>query len=349
MRRLHPKKQLKASGLLALLFLLISALPGYSFTGLYAFGDSLSDTGRNPSQPGTYFNGRYSNGALWVKYLSTQLGFAYDPSRNFAFAGSTSSNLAAQVSQLVANTNLDNALFTLWTGGNDFIDNASLAINDPAWSAVINAAVMNITNALGSLYALGAREILVGNIPNIAQIPAAANLPPFYQSYLTTKVGIFNSQLNAGITLVRQRCPGLQIYQLDMYALFGNCYNTPANYGFTVVKNDVLDDTSLTDKSFDGPGRNYLFWDSIHPTTKTHALIAQSAFQLVAVQSTLQKTAGTWNLFLNHLSPAVSYTVQSSPDLSSWSDYQTLKATSTNATVSLTNAVGERLFYRVKY
>ena len=34
-----------------LLALFLTATTGYSFTALYAFGDSLSDTGRNPATP----------------------------------------------------------------------------------------------------------------------------------------------------------------------------------------------------------------------------------------------------------------------------------------------------------
>ena len=46
------------------------------YTGLYAFGDSLTDTGNTSlasggASPGpAYFNGRYSNGPVWVEYLA---------------------------------------------------------------------------------------------------------------------------------------------------------------------------------------------------------------------------------------------------------------------------------------
>src|ERR1700720_1020420 len=66
-----------------LLALCLAATTGYSFTALYAFGDSLSDTGRNPAPGPSYYNGRYSNGPLWVEYLSAQLGLTYNSSNNF--------------------------------------------------------------------------------------------------------------------------------------------------------------------------------------------------------------------------------------------------------------------------
>jgi hypothetical protein len=46
------------------------------FTGLYAFGDSLTDTGNLPTEfqlPPPYFDGRRSNGILWVEKLAAYL------------------------------------------------------------------------------------------------------------------------------------------------------------------------------------------------------------------------------------------------------------------------------------
>ncbi len=49
---------------------------------------------------------------------------------------------------------------------------------------------------------------------------------------------------------------------------------TPAAYGFTEENIDALSDVTLLDKSFDGPGARYVFWDPIHPTTKAHGIVA---------------------------------------------------------------------------
>jgi len=58
---------------------------------IYVFGDSLSDTGnafsRTGSPPPPYFNGRFSNGPVWVEYLADRLGLPRNPSTNFAFGG----------------------------------------------------------------------------------------------------------------------------------------------------------------------------------------------------------------------------------------------------------------------
>ena len=331
------------------LALCLMANSGWAFSALYSFGDSLSDTGRNPAPAVSYYNGRYSNGALWVEYLATQLGLTYNPSNNLAVAGSTTADLAAEVAQVSAGPDFSGSLFTIWSGGNDFLDNATLGLNDPAWNTVIMSALQNITNAVNSLYAKGAREILVGNLPNIAQIPAANGLPPIYLSYLTSKVVSLNSLLAAGLHTVQLASPGLQIYLLDTYTLFNRCYTSPATYGFAVVTTDALDNAALTDKSFDGPGKNYLFWDSIHPTTKTHALIAAAAFQITGVQLDVRRNASGMTLLVSNLNPGSTYTIQSSTNLANWSNYQILTAASTNASLVLGNAGSGGVFYRVRY
>src|SRR5271170_2372499 len=98
----------------ALAVLILSARTGYSFTALYAFGDSLTDTGRNP--PGAqYYEGRYSNGPLWIEYLSAMLGIPYNASNNLAYSGSTTSDLLSQIAEMPSTNNLQSALFAVWS------------------------------------------------------------------------------------------------------------------------------------------------------------------------------------------------------------------------------------------
>jgi phospholipase/lecithinase/hemolysin len=58
----------------------------------------------------------------------------------------------------------------------------------------------------------------------------------------------------------------------------------------------ALEDPSLTDKSFTGPGADYVFWDIIHPTTKVHALVATLAFQTVAVELNIARNGTNFSL-----------------------------------------------------
>jgi phospholipase/lecithinase/hemolysin len=336
-----------------LLTLLFTATAGRSFTALYVFGDSLSDTGRNPpmgTNASNYFNGRFCNGPLWVEYLSTNLGLPYNPSNNFAISGSTTSDLLTQIAGLPASSNLSSGLFTVVSGGNDFLDSAqTLGTTNSAWSNMIANAVLNISNAVSTLFTNGAREILVGNLANVGQTPSFVGTPAGYSNYVDSKVAVFNTMLASAVTDAMQQHAGLRIYLEDNNLAFGTILTNYVAFGFTDDSIGALQDPNLTNKSFTGPGADYVFWDPVHPTTKVDILTAAAAFQSVGVQLQMAHSGTNLNLTVSNLYPTLSYTIQSSTNLTTWSNYQTFTATNTNATMVLTNRPPAKSFYRVGY
>jgi phospholipase/lecithinase/hemolysin len=224
-----------------------------------------------------------------------------------------------------------------------------LGNNDAAWSNVIANAVLNLTNAIGTLYTNGAREVIVPNLPNLGETPFILDTTPGFSAYLNSKVGQYNTQLASALTNTMQRNAGLRIYPMDANSFFNAIISAPATFGFTVATNGALEDPNLTDKSFTGPGANYVFWDIIHPTTKGHGLIATVAFQLVGVELNMAHSGTNFNLTVLNLNPNLPYTIQSSTNLSTWLDYQTFTAAGTNATMAVTNGLGVNAYYRVRY
>ncbi|DAC32115.1 MAG TPA: hypothetical protein D7H95_04045, partial [Candidatus Poseidoniales archaeon] len=112
---------------------------------LLAFGDSLSDMGNaknsilNVPDVPPYWQGRFSNGQVWVEYvseaygLSTTIGSGASVGDNRAFGGSQSGsgysylllpNVGTQITNYLANVQTSipsNEVVTLWAGGNDFL------------------------------------------------------------------------------------------------------------------------------------------------------------------------------------------------------------------------------------
>jgi phospholipase/lecithinase/hemolysin len=334
-------------GVLAVLFL--ACTPGYSFTALYAFGDSLTDTGKNPPVESGYYNGRYSNGALWIEYLSAMLGIPYNSSNNFAYSGSTTSDLSSQIAGTGAPANPQSALYAVWSGGNDFLQSiGNNSENDAAWNTTISHAVSNIVNAVATLYTNGAREVIVGNLPNLGHIPELSGTGNF-TNYIGTKVELFNVTLGTAVTNLMQGYPGLRIYFMNANQAMTSVYDSPATYGFTVISIGALQDANLTDKSFAGPGANYFFWDPVHPTTKMHAMIGALAYDLVGVRMTLARNGTTLNLTVSNLYPGFQYSIQGSTNLVTWTNYEMFTATSTNLSLQVTNAQRQGAYYRVIY
>ena len=207
----------RAIRLMVLAALLMSTATGYSSTALYCFGDSLTDTSRNPANS-NFYKGRFSNGPLWVEYLSSRLGITFKTNNNMALAGSTTTNLLTQVAAIPASTNLQSALSTMWSGANDFAASQA-GTNDAAWGVVISNAVMNITNAIGMLYTSSAREIILGDLFNLTLTPLYSVIASnsYSSNYAVLKVLQFNSELGTAVTNLMQSSQGLRIYFMDVY------------------------------------------------------------------------------------------------------------------------------------
>ncbi len=67
----------------------------------------------------------------------------------------------------------------------------------------------------------------------------------------------------------------------------------PTEYGFTKSDVGALDDGALIDKSFAGPGADYVFWNGLHGTSKLHALIASWTLDSLPQPSTFEQTNET--------------------------------------------------------
>lgn len=249
---------------------------------LYVFGDSLSDTGavfratggQYPSSP-PYFQGRYSNGRVWVEYLAEQL--SANRAHNFAYGGATtggsSTNLVPGLLSQVQSFTQSHAkvssedLYILWAGANDYLQ----GITNPALP------VANMTKAVESLVRIGATKILIANLPDLGQLPATRNNPN--SSYLSSLTQAHNSGLRRSLKVLKQQSPELQLMTMDANALYQDAIATPTKFGFTQVTRACLSGSSSC-----GNPDQFLFWDSIHPTTAAHRILANAAVAVLETQ-----------------------------------------------------------------
>ncbi|HLH52835.1 MAG TPA: SGNH/GDSL hydrolase family protein [Verrucomicrobiae bacterium] len=274
----------KRGGIAMCLAATLLLVPGSSsaFTSLVAFGDSYTDTGRLPSSPPNYWNGRFSNGPLWIEYMSQMLGFAYDHANNYAVSGSESDELGIQINNYPGTTDSDNVLFAIWSGNNDFGNHLNIGYNDAGWNNQINSVISSLLTASDLLYQKGARNILLFNLVDLTRVPYILNAyPASFRSYVAAKIQTFNVTLANDLPAFRNSHPGLNLYLVDIHNDVNYLLDSYSNLGFTKASVDALDDPNLSDTSFSGPGADYVFWDSEHPTTKTHGLLAKWIFLLL--------------------------------------------------------------------
>lgn len=247
---------------------------------LIVFGDSLSDIGTvfrttnglYPPDP-PYFQGRYSNGRVWVEYLAERLGLAAGQVNNFACGGATSGSqstslvpgLLRQVESFTqTNSELSpTGLYVLWAGANDYLQGAGSAV----------ASVQNILDAIRTLSDAGAKRLLVANLPNLGQLPATSS--GANSAKLVSLTQTHNQELRRALKQLGQQSE-LEMMTLDAYALYEAASSSPAQFGFTNVTTACLSGTGVC-----GNPDQFLFWDGIHPTTAAHRILGQQAFAAI--------------------------------------------------------------------
>lgn len=280
------KKQVVATGFFLLSFLLPLKAMATNFSQLYVFGDSLSDTGnaftatRGLVPPPPYFDGRFSNGLIWVDYLAQDLGLNPSPNTNFAFGGATTGSgntilprlpgLQQEVDGFTqANPTADpNGLYIVWAGGNDFLGGG---VTDPT------GPITNLSKAVTSLAGVGAQNIMVVNLPNLGLIPISSSNSQV-SSTLSYLSGTYNSGLAQTLNALKpQLGTDVNLTFLDTNSLFNQIITNPAEFNFTNVTDACLSVLSCVSGN-QNEQNQYLFWDGIHPTTAGHQLIADLAF-----------------------------------------------------------------------
>ncbi|MBD2099809.1 SGNH/GDSL hydrolase family protein [Leptolyngbya sp. FACHB-261] len=265
-----------------------AAASAHTFSNLYVFGDSLSDVGQLFNATGGLFppspfynNGRFSNGPVWVEYLAPQLGLGVDLNNDFALGGATTGtnnaldglidptgtlNLPGLQQQIGSFTTTrpaadPNALYIVWAGANDYLGGG---ITNPA------EPVSNLAQAITTLAGAGARTILVPNLPSLGALPNSQN-----PAGLNALSEAHNTGLALTLNGLSQTLPQVDLIPLDINSLFQQAIANPSQFGFTNVTAPCLLNLTCTNPD------EFLFWDTLHPTTAGHEIVANFAFDIL--------------------------------------------------------------------
>lgn len=292
------------------------------FDALYVFGDSFSDVGNTldatqrslgeglpPSLP--YFQGRFSNGPVWVEYLATLLGLTSKRNTNFAISGATTGSrntfipdrlpslpgLQQQLNSfkallLAANQLIESrALYIIWAGANDYLSGGS---TNPA------VPIENLSNAVTSLAGIGAKTILVINLPPLGELPATRK-DSQQSAFLNALTQAHNSALTTRLQLLSLALgPRANIILFDVHSLFDRVLTEPTKFGFTNATDSNLEHLA----KFQGYTDQFFFWDGIHPTTAAHMLLAKSALAALGSKVTRFTDYATVKMSVTSKQPA---------------------------------------------
>jgi phospholipase/lecithinase/hemolysin len=329
-----------------------------AFTSLYIFGDAVSTTTDGPG--GTNYYGKsYSNGRVWVEVLAERQGLNYNSNRNVSYYDHNSATLVTEVNSFSAPPDANTALFVVWVNNADFVDDISnygSSTNITAWNNSINQSLTNHFKVVTNLYfAKGVRTLIMPNAVDITEIPGYTYLSSADKSFIRQRVIDFNAGFAATLDQARALLPGITIYVPDLFALLDNVLAYPANYGLTnALSNgqsiDALSDPSLMDKSLNGPGTNYIFWDYLDPTAKAHAVIGDDVQQLISpVQiSKITRLGGSNRLDMANIPIGRDGFVDGSTNLVAWASEANVNSTNATQTIFVSDSDPLR-FYRLRF
>ncbi|HYO24148.1 MAG TPA: SGNH/GDSL hydrolase family protein [Lacipirellulaceae bacterium] len=265
---------------------------------LIVFGDSLSDIGNIDDAtlgvvPGSsFYNGRFSNGPVWVERLASDLGLGpLAPSTaggtNYAYGGAQTSgangfgglfirDLDEQLADYLGSQTADpHALYVVWAGANDLFDGQT----------DVSVPVSRVVAHLETLAARGARQFVVPNLPILGRIPQY-NRDPVASAAFDQLSYQYNALFEMAMDGLAARQPSATFYRLDVGELFSSAIANPGAYGLTNVVDPAA--PGLTPGAFFYSRRRivpnpqqYLFWDTIHPTAAVHQILGDAASRLV--------------------------------------------------------------------
>ena len=276
-------------------------------SNLIAFGDSLSDMGNGknsilnvPDVP-PYWQGRFSNGQVWLEYMSnaygltTTIGSGTAAGDNRAFGGSQTGagysyvllpNVGTQISNYLANVQTtipSTAVVSLWSGGNDFLYGTANA----------NTIATNMESHIRQLEGAGADEFIIPNLPPLETTPEVMSRTQSQQNNIASEVVLYNQKLATLVSDLRTEL-GITIHSIDAWSIFNDILQNKESLGLSNVQDAACSGgVSLLPlpicSSGDTVASNvdeYLFFDKAHPTRVMHRFIGRYAVESVGEPDT---------------------------------------------------------------
>jgi phospholipase/lecithinase/hemolysin len=263
-----------------------------SYDSLYVFGDSYCDVGNlftatggaEPAAP--YYNGRFSNGPLWLDHVAGFLGVPLKASllggTDYAFGGawvtapqpipggtipSVPQQVELYLSQHAGKAD-PNALYVLEGGGNDILGTTAGSPEALGYRIAVDIAESELL-----LRQAGARHFVIPNLFNVGLLPAAAANTSF-----AAAASIATNKWEDELLRFEESLEDIHILRIDVFSLLGAVEKDPTHFGFVNITGPCLTTTVCSD-----PDHTF-FWDTHHPTEFGHAFFAVTLENALAKQ-----------------------------------------------------------------
>jgi phospholipase/lecithinase/hemolysin len=167
------------------------------------------------------------------------------------------------------------SLFALVVGANDY--QAAVPSNP---QVVVN----NITDSVKELYRLGARDVMVLNLPDLGNLPLSAPLTATERAGLTALTLLHNTLLQQSLSALASTLPNdSRLILINLHDFVAGLSGNPSfafapALPFPASFCLFTDPTTCPDVPTFNVDPGYVFWDAEHPTTATHYLLSQYFF-----------------------------------------------------------------------
>lgn len=261
-----------------------------TYDNLYVFGDSYCDVGNIfaatggavPAAP--YYNGRFSNGPIWLDHVAGFLGVPLKASllggTDYAFGGAwvtapqpITGGVIPSVPQQVGlylqqhDSKADpRALYVIEGGGNDILGTTTGSPEALAYQIAVG-----ILESERMLRQAGARHFVIPNLFNVGILPAAAGNTAF-----AAAASVVANRYVRELLEPEEDLPGIHILRMNVFSLMTAVDTDPTHFGFTDITDPCLTTSLCAD-----PDHTF-FWDTHHPTEFGHAFFAVTLENVLA-------------------------------------------------------------------
>lgn len=282
------------------------------FSQTVFFGDSLTDSGRMHDtiynslayyvMPTTYPSFTTNHDTTWAAHLAKSYGHKADAKTsknpngsNYAVGGArveqpvsllvlTIPSVKQQINDYLTKHNQadPNALYTVWVGANDLLEADKILKQDGSKTAqalnIIDNAATAQADLIENLHQSGANYILVPNIPDVGLTPR--NVNNHNQSAQATYASQrYNQKLYRSLST-----KDANVIAANTFALLQEAIGDKQAFGFKNVDDvactnlsSLIGSLACDESEWKSPTANedYAFADDIHPSGRTHRLLAQ--------------------------------------------------------------------------
>jgi len=250
----------------------------------------MFNPGDNSFQPSLSGGTNYSIlGATTGKKNNLEVGNVPGSPLNAAFTDKGNAWQLNQFTTVNPSFDTETSLFLLWLFPNDVFYCLNTLTNpvtgacngvgtsggaDPMPTnlfGVPGLAVSNLIASINTLADAGARNFLVVNSPDLGSTPAFRGTGN--QSLMTLLSGEYNTALENQLNTLASAKPQLDIELFQLDDALNSLIADPSDHGLSNVTDACFTGSAVcTDPS------TYLFWDNLHPTTRTHEILAQQLY-----------------------------------------------------------------------